>query len=222
MFAFFAYIEPVALRPIVLRYHVITHERNVGGHHHIQRRSSQPAVQPNERLRRPRGKCKPQHGVSIEVDRRIRSAWCSFRNYTLEPYDRPSAVFELKIRMLKRRGPQDNAIRLRRVERRVESTGGPLRHAAPSSPKLPDSLHRLTKENRTDHPISSLDTLMKAGSESIRAIMYRRRILFAGFMTRTEDTRLPKSVMFGELMVGARAMWADLGKGSMGFRLDDL
>ena len=104
----------------------------------------------------------------------------------------------------------------------MESTGGPLRHAAPSSPKLPDSLHRLTKENRTDHPISSLDTLMKAGSESIQAIMYRGRILFAGFMTRTEDTRLPKSVMFGELMMGARAMWADQEKGSMGFRLDDL
>ena len=38
---------------------------------------------------------------SIEVDRRIRNAWCSFRKYTLELYDRPSAPLELKIRMLR-------------------------------------------------------------------------------------------------------------------------
>ena len=39
--------------------------------------------------------------LSIEVDRRIRDAWCSFRKYTLESYDRPSAPLELKIRMLR-------------------------------------------------------------------------------------------------------------------------
>ena len=38
---------------------------------------------------------------SIEVDRRIRKAWCSFRKNTLELYDRPSAPLELKIRMLR-------------------------------------------------------------------------------------------------------------------------
>ena len=37
--------------------------------------------------------------LSIEVDRRIRNAWCTFRKYTLELYDRPSAPLELKIRM---------------------------------------------------------------------------------------------------------------------------
>ena len=39
--------------------------------------------------------------LSIEVNRRIRNAWCSFRKYTLELYDRPSAPLELKIRMLR-------------------------------------------------------------------------------------------------------------------------
>ena len=39
--------------------------------------------------------------LSIEVDRRIRNARCSFRKYTLELYDRPSAPFELKIQMLR-------------------------------------------------------------------------------------------------------------------------
>ena len=37
----------------------------------------------------------------IEVDRHTRNAWCSFRKYILELYDRPSAPLELKIRMLR-------------------------------------------------------------------------------------------------------------------------
>ena len=39
--------------------------------------------------------------LSIEIDQRIRNAWCSFRKYTLELYDRPSAPLALKIRMLR-------------------------------------------------------------------------------------------------------------------------
>ena len=38
---------------------------------------------------------------SIEVNRRTRNAWCSFRKYTLEMYERASAPLELKIRMLR-------------------------------------------------------------------------------------------------------------------------
>ena len=60
------------------------------------------------------------------------------------------------------------------------------------------------KNNRTDHPISYLDTVIKTGSESIEATLHRRRILFSGFVVRMEDTRLPKCViMFRELMGGA-------------------
>ena len=39
--------------------------------------------------------------LSIAVNRRIRIAWCSFRKYTLEVYDRPSASFKLKLCMLR-------------------------------------------------------------------------------------------------------------------------
>ena len=39
--------------------------------------------------------------LSIEFDRRMRNAWCSFGKYTLELYDPPSAPLELKIRMLR-------------------------------------------------------------------------------------------------------------------------
>ncbi|CAM9947910.1 unnamed protein product [Ascophyllum nodosum] len=39
--------------------------------------------------------------LSIEVDRRIRNVWCSFRKYTHGLHDRTSAPLELKTRMLK-------------------------------------------------------------------------------------------------------------------------
>ena len=39
--------------------------------------------------------------LSIEVNRRIRNGWYIFWKYTLELYDRPSALLELKIRILR-------------------------------------------------------------------------------------------------------------------------
>ena len=101
--------------------------------------------------------------LSIEVDRRIRNAWCSCRKYTLELYDRPSAPLELKIQML-----------------RVEVLETMLYDCVTWSPRAChyDTLRRahhrfLTrcigwrKHNRADHRISYLDTLTKTGSESI-------------------------------------------------------
>ena len=137
--------------------------------------------------------------LSIEVDRRIRNAWCSFRKYTLELYDRPSAPLELKIRML-----------------RANVLETMLCGCVMWSPRAChyDTLRRahhrfLTrcigwrKHNRADHPISYLDTLVKTGSESIEVSLRSRRILFAGFAARMEDTRQPKCVMFGEMVGGA-------------------
>ena len=59
------------------------------------------------------------------------------------------------------------------------------------------------KHNRTDYPISYMDTLIKTESESIEATLRRRRILFAGFVARMQDMRLPKCLMFGKLVGGA-------------------
>ena len=103
--------------------------------------------------------------LSIEIDRCIRNAWCSFRKYTLEPYDRPSAPLELKTRML-----------------RAEVLETMLCGCVTWSPRachyntLRRAHHRFLtrcigwqKQNCADHPISYLDTLMKTGSESIEA-----------------------------------------------------
>ena len=70
-------------------------------------------------------------------------------------------------------------------------------------------------------PTSYLDTLVKTGSESIEAILRKRRILFAGLVARMEDTRLPKCVMVGELEGGAGSAGAQ-EKERMGCLLDDL
>ena len=132
-------------------------------------------------------------------DRHIRNACCSFRKFALELYDRPSAPPRAQDPDAKSRGIRDNTIQLRHVE----PTRVALRHAAPSPSRLPDSSHRLAKNKRTDHPIFYLDTLMKTGSDSIDAVIRRRRILFTGFVARVETTRLPKCVMFGEFVGGA-------------------
>ena len=85
-----------------------------------------------------RGNVNHNADLSIEVDRGICNAWCSFREYTLELYDRPSAPLELKIRVLRADKYSRHAGRLRHVEPACV----PLRHAAPSPPQVLDLLHR--------------------------------------------------------------------------------
>ena len=77
------------------------------------------------------------------------------------------------------------------------------------------------KNNRTDHPISYLDKLIKTRNEGIEAITRRIRILFDGFLARMKDTRLPNCVMFGELMGGAGCAGGQENEW-MGCFLDDL
>ena len=75
--------------------------------------------------------------------------------------------------------------------------------------------------NRGDHPISYLDTIIRTGSESIETTSPRRRILFAGFVARMEDTRLPKCVVF-EKLVGGVGCVGGQEKEWVGCSLDDL
>ena len=143
--------------------------------------------------------------LSTEANRPIRNAWCSFRTYTLERYDRPSAPLELKILMLG-----------------VEVIEAVLYGCVTWSPHAChyDTLRQahhsfLTRcirwriSNRTGHPIYYLDTLIKTGN---KATLRRRWILFAGFVARMEDTRLPKCVIFGDWR-GARAAWGGRKQG---------
>ena len=155
--------------------------------------------------------------LSIEVDRPIRNAWCSFRKYTLEQYDRSSAPLKLKIRML----------RAEVLETMLDGCVTWIPRACHYD-TLRRAHHRLLtcctgwrKHNRADQPIFYLDTLVKTGSENIEAILRRRRILSARFVARMEDTRLPKCVMVGEKVGGAGCAGGQK-KECMGCLLDDL
>ena len=81
--------------------------------------------------------------LSIEVDRRIRNAWCSFRKYTqsLELYDRPSAPLELKIRMLRAEVLETIMLLYTAASRGARVRATTTRCAEP----VLDSLHRLAK-----------------------------------------------------------------------------
>ena len=118
--------------------------------------------------------------LSIEVCRRMRNVWCSFRKYTLGLYDRPSAPLKLKLSMLK-----------------AEVLEKMLYGCVTWSPRachydtLRRAHHRFStrcigwrKHNRADHTIFYLDTLVKTESESLEATLRRRRILFMGFVAR--------------------------------------
>ena len=56
------------------------------------------------------------------------------------------------------------------------------------------------KRKRDD--LSYADALAKKASDSIEAIVRKRRILFAGFVARIGEGRLPQRVIFGELVGG--------------------
>ena len=155
--------------------------------------------------------------LSIKVNRRIRNAWRSLRKYTLKLYDRPSAPLELKIRMLRADvletmlyGCVTWSTRTCHYDTLRQARRSFLTHC-----------FGWRQNNHADHPIFYLDALINTGSEIIEATLLRRRILFAGLVARMEDTRLPKCVMFGELLGGAGCVGGQ-EKEWMACFLDDL
>ena len=191
-------------------------EGDTGVHRHIQRRGSGSGVQPDERVCIPREKRQPQ----CRPVRRDRPA------HTQRMVQLP----EVHPRTVR---PTESSPRIKLRMLRAEVLETMLYGCVTWSLRAChyDTLHQahhrfLTrcigwrKHNRADHPISYLVTLIK-GSESIEATLRRRRILFAGFVARMGDTRLPKCVMFGEVVGGAGCVGGQ-EKEWMGCFLDDL
>ena len=56
------------------------------------------------------------------------------------------------------------------------------------------------KRKRDDHTLSYAASLAKTAYESIEATGRKRRVLFAGFVARMGEERLPRWVIFGELV----------------------
>ena len=141
--------------------------------------------------------------LSIEITRRRQRAWACFQRYKMELYDRPGVHLRLKVRLLKAEG--------------VETLLYGCMTWSPNKPDY-DRLRRVhhsmllrclewRKRKRDEHTLSYADALAKTASESIDAIVRKRRIrriLFATFVARVGEERLPQRVMFGELL-GLRA-----------------
>ena len=116
----------------------------------------------------------------------------------MEIYDRPGVGLRLKVRLLK-----------------AEVVETLLYGCMTWSPNKPDydRLRRVHhsmllrclgwwKRKRDDHTLSYADALAKTASESLQAIVRKRRILFAGFAARMGEERLSQRVAFGELVGG--------------------
>ena len=148
--------------------------------------------------------------LSIEISRRLQRAWAYFQRYKMEIYDRPGARLRLNVRLLK-----------------AEVVETLLYGCMMWSPKKPDydRLRRVHhsmllrclewwKRNRDDHILSYADALARTASDSIEAIVRKRRtfntnisrtsavILFASSVARMGEKRLPQRVMFGEFVGG--------------------
>ena len=134
----------------------------------------------------------------IEITQRLQRAWACFQRYKVEIYDRPGVRLRLKVRLLK-----------------TEVIETLLYGCMTWSLNIPDydRLRRVQysmllrclgwrKRKRDDHTLSYADVLAKTASESMEAIVRKRRILFAGFVARMGEERLPQRVMFGELVRG--------------------
>ena len=178
---------------------MLTREGGAGVRRHTQHSGSRPGAQPDERVCVPRREREPQRRPVHRDQLAHAQQWCSFRQYTLELYNRPSAPLELKIRML-----------------RADVVETMLYGCVTWSPRachygtLHLSHHNFLtrcigwrKHNRADHPISYLNTPIKTRSESFEATLRRRWILLAEFVARMKNTRLPKCAMLGELVRGS-------------------
>ena len=58
------------------------------------------------------------------------------------------------------------------------------------------------ERKRDAHTLPHADALAKTASESLEAKVRERRVLFAGFVARVGEERLPQRVMCGELVGG--------------------
>ena len=140
----------------------------------------------------------PQTDLSIETTRRLQSPWVSLQRYKMETYDRPGVRLLLKERLLK-----------------AEVVETLLHGCMTWSPKKTDydRIRRIyhsmlvrclgwRKRKRDDYTLSYADALAWTASDSIEAIVRKRRILLERFVPRMGEERLPQRVMFGEFVGG--------------------
>lgn len=140
-----------------------------------------------------------EHGdLTLEINYRSRVAWARFRRYGPELFDRPSAPFRLKVRLLQAEAMEallygcmtwaprgDHYRQLRTTHHRLLLRVIGYRH----------------KQGTYRKP-SYAQALKRVGCQSVEATVRQRRLLFAGAVARQPDGRLPKRLMFTKGLVG--------------------
>ena len=134
--------------------------------------------------------------LAVEINWRVLLANLRFRRYGLPLNDQPTAPLQLEVRMLKAEV----------METMLYGWSPTVAHLA----ILHNTHHRFLlrcigwkrKHGYGYHVLSYADALSKTGCESVETRVRKRRILFAGFVARMGNERLPKRVMFGELEGG--------------------
>jgi hypothetical protein len=70
----------------------------------------------------------------------------------------------------------------------------------------------LWREKKTDRPRSYASILKEYGLWSLETELKMRRLKWAGSVMRMSDDRLPKIMMFGELVAGKRSVGGQTGQ----------
>ena len=142
--------------------------------------------------------------LTQEINHRSRAAWACIKRFSRELFDRPTAPWRLKVRLL-----------------RAEAMKALLYGCMTWAPRrdhyrlLRGTHHRLLlrvigyrRERGTYRQLSYAQVLKKNRCQSVEAAIRQRRLLFAGGMARQHAGRLPKQLMDGKLAGGE-----DPGKG---------
>ena len=134
----------------------------------------------------------------VEVTRRIQRAWACFGRYKMGIYDRPSERFRLKVRMLKAEVPG------RLLYGCVTWSPSKAYYGRPRRTRYQMLLRSFgwRKRKLEDHILSYANALLSTDSESVETTVRRRRTLSSGFVARMGEERLPRRVMFGEMLGG--------------------
>ena len=137
--------------------------------------------------------------LTVEINGRVLLANLRLRRYGRSLYDQSTARLPLKVRMLEAEAMETTLYGC--------LTWSPIvGHLA----ILRMAHHRLFvpcigwKSKRRDgyHMLPYADALGKTGCENVETTVRKRKILFAGFVARTDNERLPKRAMFGEMEGG--------------------
>ena len=136
--------------------------------------------------------------LTQEINNRSKAAWACIRRFSRELFDRPTAPWELKVRLLKAEAME--ALLYGCV------TWAPRREHYRALRKIHYRLLlRVIGYRRvqgTYRQLSYAQALKKTGCQSVEATIRQRRLLFAGALARQPDGRLPKRLAFGTLVGG--------------------